>query len=382
MIKGELKTTVKPKLNLSLLLKYHIELLTKSSEELQQILEEEQKQNPYITHVFKRIPKWFFKEEIKQKEAVAKDSIFEEISRQISLEFDGIDKEIALEILYRCDADGFFKDDPEEIGKLYGVNAEYVEDIREFIMTEIEPVGIASKNLEEFIRVQLQEMYPQDVWLENSVMQAIKTGHADPQIKEIIPRLRLKPLGGEPVFQRTGTVDLVLEHDGEDWYIFIQEDFIDLHIEEDQPAQNEVQKEKLRRAKNLRLILEMRRRLLREIGKSIVQRQEDFLLRGKPLKTLTLKEISQNVGISMSTVSRLVNSKYANTPAGIYPLRFFFVKESKSGMSKEEVMRAIKEVLQENISISDSKVALMLKERGIDIARRTVSKYRKLLGLR
>jgi len=61
MIKGELKTTVKPKLNLSLLLKYHIELLTKSSEELQQILEEEQKQNPYITHVFKRIPKWFFK---------------------------------------------------------------------------------------------------------------------------------------------------------------------------------------------------------------------------------------------------------------------------------------------------------------------------------
>lgn len=382
MIKGELKTTVKPRLNLSLLLKHHIELLTKSSEELQQVLEEEQKHNPYITHVFKRIPRWFFKEEIQQKEAVAKDSIFEEVSRQISLEFDGIDKDIALEILYRCDADGFFKDDPQDIGKLYGVSAEYVEDIREFIMTEIEPVGIASKNLEEFIRVQLQEMYPQDIQLQKSVMQAIKTGHADPQIKEIISRLRLKPLGSEPVPQRTGTVDLVLEHDGENWYIFIQEDFIDFHIEEDVPTQNEVQKEKLRRAKNLRIILEMRRKLLREIGKSIIQRQEDFLLRGKPLKALTLKEVAQSAGVSMSTVSRLVNSKYASTPAGIYPLRFFFVKESKSGMSKEEVMRAIKEVLQENMSISDSKVANMLKERGINIARRTVAKYRKLLGLR
>lgn len=380
MIKGELKATVKPRLNLSLLLRHNIELLNKSSEELQQALEEEQKHNPYMTHVFKRIPKWFFKEEIKQREAVAKDSVFEEVSKQINLEFEGIDKEIALEILYRCDADGFFKDNPEEIGKLYGVSVEYVEDIREFIMTEIEPVGIASKNLEGFIIVQLQEMYPQDIQLQKSVMQAIKTGHVDPQVKEIIFRLRLKPLGSEPVPQRTGTVDLVLEHDGEDWYIFIQEDFIDFHIEED--VQDEVQKEKLRRAKSLRIILEMRRRLLREVGKSIVHRQEDFLLRGKPLKTLTLKEISQNVGISTSTVSRLVNSKYAKTPAGIYPLRFFFVKESKSGMSKEEVMRAIKEVLQENMSISDSKVATMLKERGIDIARRTVAKYRKLLGLR
>lgn len=382
MIKSELKATVKPRLNLSLLLRHNIELLDKSSEELQQALEEEQKHNPYITHVFKRIPKWFFKEEIKQREAVAKDSVFEEVSKQINLEFEGIDKEIALEILYRCDADGFFKDNPEEIGKLYGVSVEYVEDIREFIMTEIEPVGIASKNLEGFIIVQLQEMYPQDIQLQKSVMQAIKTGHVDPQVKEIIFRLGLKPLGSEPVPQRTGTVDLVLEHDGEDWYIFIQEDFIDFHIEEDVQVQDEVQKEKLRRAKSLRIILEMRRRLLREIGKSIVHRQEDFLLRGKPLKTLTLKEISQNVGISMSTVSRLVNSKYAKTPAGIYPLRFFFVKESKSGMSKEEVMRAIKEVLQENMSISDSKVATMLKERGIDIARRTVAKYRKLLGLR
>ncbi|MGB9874320.1 MAG: hypothetical protein ACPLRS_05060 [Hydrogenobacter sp.] len=51
-------------------------------------------------------------------------------------------------------------------------------------------------------------------------------------------------------------------------------------------------------------------------------------------------------------------------------------------MSKEEVMRAIKEVLQENMSISDSRVANMLKEKGINIARRTVAKYRKLLGLR
>ncbi len=383
MVRGELKTTVKPKLSLSVLLKQDVELLTKNSEQLEQILEEEEKQNPYITHVIKRTPRWFFQEQDKKpKEPVARNSLMEEISKQISLEFDHIDKEIALEILYRCDESGFFKDSIEEIARLYGVSSEYVEDIREFIMTEIEPVGVASRNLEEFIKVQLQEMYPKQVEFHERVLNAIKIGKLDEDVKEAISHLRLKPIEDEGSASAVARVDLLLEHDGENWYIFIQEDFLELKIEEDAHPQDDIEKEKLRRAKNIKLILDIRRRVLRHIGEAIVKRQEGFLLRNEPLKTLTVKEVAESSQVSMSTVSRIINSRYAKTPAGIYPLRFFFVKESKGGMSKEELMRAIKEVLQENTSISDGKVAQMLKGRGIDIARRTVAKYRKLLGLR
>ncbi len=383
MVKGELKTTVKPKLSLSVLLKQDVELLTKSSQELEQILKEEENQNPYITHVVKRIPRWFFgEEEGRVKEAVAKDSLFDDISKQISLEFDGIDKEIALEILYRCSSDGFFKDSTQDIAKLYGVSEEYVEDIREFIMMEIEPVGVASRNLEEFIKVQLQEMYPKETKIHEKVLHALKTGNIDGEIKDILSRLRLRPIEGEDLSPVGARIDIILEYDGESWYIFIQEDFIDVEMDEKIQPQDEISKEKFRRAKALKLILEIRRNVLRKIGEAIVRRQEGFLIKNEPLKTLTAKEIAESSGVSMSTVSRVINSRYAKTPAGIYPLKFFFVKESKGGMSKEEVMRAIKEVLQENLTISDSKVAQILKERGIDIARRTVAKYRKLLGLR
>jgi RNA polymerase sigma-54 factor len=257
-----------------------------------------------------------------------------------------------------------------------------VEDIREFIMTEIEPVGVASRNLEEFIKVQLQEMYPKQVEFHERMLNAIKTGKLDEDVKEAISHLRLKPIEGEGSASAMAKVDLLLEHDGENWYIFIQEDFLDLQIEEDAHPQDDIEKEKFRRAKNIKLILDIRRKVLRHIGQAIVKRQEGFLLRDEPLKTLTVKEVAESSQVSMSTVSRIINSRYAKTPAGTYPLRFFFVKESKRGMSKEELMRAIKEVLQENTSISDSKVAHILKGRGIDIARRTVAKYRKLLGLR
>ncbi len=382
MVRGELKTTVKPKLNLSILLRHDVELLTKTAQDLEQELEKEKSQNPYISYVVKRVPTWFFREEVKPKEPVATNSVYKQLLEQINLEFDGDDRDIALEILYRVDHDGFLKCGLEDIADTYGVSVDYVEDIREFIMMEIEPIGVASKNLEEFLEVQLKEMYPEDAEFRREVLQSIKSGKVGKNVKDIISRLRLRPIPSEDSVKTTSRVDLLLEHDGESWYLFIQDDFIDIEIKEEQHQEDELSKEKLRKAKNLKFLIEMRRKVLRGIGQLLIERQEGFLLRNEPLKSLTVKGAAERMDVSISTVSRMINSKYVKTPIGTFPLRFFFVKESKGGVSKEEVMRAIREVLEMDDSLSDREVSELLRSRGINIARRTVAKYRKLLGLR
>ncbi|MFN3814459.1 MAG: RNA polymerase subunit sigma-54 [Aquificaceae bacterium] len=382
MVRGELKTTVKPKLNLSILLRHDIELLTKTAQDLEHELEKEKSRNSYISYVVKRVPTWFFREEIKPREPIATSSVYEQLLEQINLEFDEDDRDIALEILYRVDHDGFLKCELEDIAKAYGVSVDYVEDIREFIMMEMEPVGVASKNLEEFLEVQLREMYPEDADFRREVLQSIKSGKVDKGLKDIISRLRLRPISGEGGAKTTSRVDLLLEHDGESWYLFIQDDFIDIEIKEDQLQEDELSKEKLRKAKSLKFLIEMRRKVLRSIGQLLIERQEGFLLRNEPLKSLTVKNAAERIGVSISTVSRVINSKYVKTPIGTFPLRFFFVKESKGGVSKEEVMRAIREVVEMYDSLSDREVSELLRSRNINIARRTVAKYRKLLGLR
>jgi RNA polymerase sigma-54 factor len=111
----------------------------------------------------------------------------------------------------------------------------------------------------------------------------------------------------------------------------------------------------------------------------VVERQEDFLLGVGPLKALELTEVAQKLGVSISVISRLVSNKYVKTPAGIYPLRFFFQRRSKGGYSREQVLRAMKEILQEHGKLSDAKMAELLKEKGIELSRRTVCKYRRML---
>jgi RNA polymerase sigma-54 factor len=125
--------------------------------------------------------------------------------------------------------------------------------------------------------------------------------------------------------------------------------------------------------------LDLRRNLLRGCVNLVVERQEDFLLGVGPLKALELTEVAQKLGVSVSVISRLVSNKYVKTPTGIYPLRLFFQRRSKGGYSREQVLRAMKEILQKHGKLSDAKVAELLKEKGIELSRRTVCKYRRML---
>ena len=123
---------------------------------------------------------------------------------------------------------------------------------------------------------------------------------------------------------------------------------------------------------------------------SIMKQQAEYLLTGDEakLKPMILKDVADKVGLDISTVSRVANSKYVSTPFGTFPLRFFF-SESLSTDSGEEVStREVKKILLDFVAaenkrepLTDGALYKMLKEKGYNIARRTIAKYREHLDI-
>jgi RNA polymerase sigma-54 factor len=123
---------------------------------------------------------------------------------------------------------------------------------------------------------------------------------------------------------------------------------------------------------------------------AIADKQKAFFLSGgdeKKLRPMILKDIAEEIGMDISTVSRVANSKYVQTDFGIYPLKFFFTEgiETEGGMvSNREVKKSLEEIIgaeSKRKPLSDDKIAAHLKDRGYNIARRTVAKYREQLGI-
>ncbi|MFP4365150.1 MAG: RNA polymerase factor sigma-54 [Spirochaetia bacterium] len=137
--------------------------------------------------------------------------------------------------------------------------------------------------------------------------------------------------------------------------------------------------------------IQQRNATLVRTTKVLLEFQRDFFLKGpKYLKPLTLKDVAKEVDVHEATISRITNGKYAQTEWGIFELKYFFSNSisgtgsSGSRYSKEAVKQIIKEIIEaEGLEkhLSDQKISNILKKRGINIARRTVSKYRKELDI-
>ena len=125
------------------------------------------------------------------------------------------------------------------------------------------------------------------------------------------------------------------------------------------------------------------------IAQAIFDRQQDFFEGGfSKLKPLTELEIAEKVGVHGTTVSRTVRNKYADTPQGTVELRKFFVTGVRTAEGLEisqraalDALRAIIDDEDESAPLSDERIAAKMKEAGIPVARRTVAKYRGLLGI-
>ena len=135
--------------------------------------------------------------------------------------------------------------------------------------------------------------------------------------------------------------------------------------------------------------ISQRGRTIERVTEAIFQVQSDFLTHGPPsLKPLTLKTVAEMAGVHESTVSRVTSNKYVETPIGTYPLKFFFRNQLAtthgSSVSPEHVKAAIKELIKNEDTtkpLSDQTISNMLKKQGMVVARRTVQKYREELGI-
>ncbi len=157
-----------------------------------------------------------------------------------------------------------------------------------------------------------------------------------------------------------------------------------------QPGQTkEFVQEKLRSAMWLIRSIHQRQRTIFKVTESIVKFQRDFLDQGiAHLKPLILRDVAEDIGMHESTVSRVTTSKYVHTPQGIFELKYFFnssiARTSGDDIASEAVKNHIRNLVAQEDSkspYSDQKIVELLKAQGIEIARRTVAKYREVLGI-
>jgi RNA polymerase sigma-54 factor len=156
------------------------------------------------------------------------------------------------------------------------------------------------------------------------------------------------------------------------------------------PGAKEFIGEKLRNAQWLIRAIEQRRKTIIRVTECIVEKQRDFFEKGVAyLKPMILRDIAETVGMHESTISRVTTNKYVHTPQGLFELKYFFNssirRTSEDDIASESVKQAIKKIIEaedKSDPLSDQAIVeILAKQDGIQIARRTVAKYREMLGI-
>ena len=147
-------------------------------------------------------------------------------------------------------------------------------------------------------------------------------------------------------------------------------------------------RDSVRQAKTLISQVKLRFQTLYKAAVALLEIQKDFFLKGpRYLKTMTLRDIAERIGVHETTMSRLAQSKWVDTDWGLYQLKYFFsqgvstTSGSQESVSRNVVKDMIAEIIAENGALSDQKISDLLLSRGVKCARRTVSKYRSELNI-
>ncbi len=426
-MKQSLQLKLKPKLKLTPSLRQQLTLLMLPKLELEQTVKQELEENPFLEEIvnldigekepIKDLSKPAFSEEedtLRLRTLEYKPGLHEILETQIDIEFEGLEKEIAKEILNNIDEKGFLETAVEQIANKFNVSPDTVEKIRKQILTKLEPIGIGSLNLQEYLLTQFKEMYGDDVLAEQIIKQELNNLNSpeyiarkyNAPVEEVKDRiLMIRSLTPYPTFgfdtesSQYIEPDIFIYEKGDDFEVEINEYGIPklkltnqyrklLSRKDLSPETKKFLEEKLQKAIGIIKGLQQRRENLKIIVEALVSHQKDFLKKGKDyLKPLRLRDIAQEVGLHESTVSRIISGKYAQTPIGVLPLKAFFSKALSTDtgeISTERIKLMIKDIIEKEDKtkpLSDEAIAKILQRKGINIARRTVAKYRQELKI-
>jgi len=195
--------------------------------------------------------------------------------------------------------------------------------------------------------------------------------------------------------------DVRIEQENGDYRVVMCDDYLPrlrvsrnylriLRSPDSSPEEKEYIKQKLQAAKWIIDAIQQRRDTLRRIVEEVVKAQHEFLDRGvRFLRPLRMGTVADAAGVHLSTVSRAIADKYVDTPRGLYEIRFFFAGRAEADHADSEASReSVQAVLRDMIAsedkrhpLSDVEIVRKLKTKGIDVARRTVTKYRRLMDV-
>lgn len=324
---------------------------------------------------------------------------------------------VAAYLVGNLDSNGYLQGDLEDLALALGAPVDELESVLE-IVQDLEPTGIAGRNLQECLMLQLTSLdNPPPLAVE--IVRHYLAAAADGRFRHIASRLgcEIKEVQEAIDFIRTlnpkpGSVfgggdetryiipDIIVEKVDQDYVVIVNDSsapMLTISPFYQKLLQNKCKdeqllsfvKSKFEKAYWLIRSIEQRRLTLLKVSQQIVEIQHPFLEYGiKQLKPLTLKEVAQQVGVHESTVSRATTNKYIQTQRGLFPLKFFFSSGLTGEGGEDYSSHSIKTYLRELIGaedpqnpLSDQQLTELLQEKGIIISRRTVAKYREELDI-
>lgn len=426
-IRIEIQPKVEPRLRLTPELKVVAELLPLPSIELEEYLQKELEENPFLeweeeddSIPLSRIGVDFSLPPSDEETnlsplsfAKREESFVDFLSFQvrISPEIPSAEKEIVLQLIPLLDEKGFLPESDEEIGERLGLPPEKIRNARRWF-SFLEPTGVGSRNLQECLKVQLEQRGAEfspayrivtEGWeflSEGEVSSlAEKLSLSEKEVQEGLSLLKTLTYAPRERFASSEEIpiepDLVLIYDEKEgqWRVDLYErpsrkvryNPYRIRFKDLTPKEKEFLREKIQHARFLIRALTTRELVLLRVGDAILKKQGDLLIKGESSAVpLTMREIARELSLHESTVSRAVQNKYILTPAGILPLKIFFRYGGVGDLTPANLMERIRKIISsENPRkpYSDEEIAQILTQEGFPTARRTVTKYRIMLGI-
>lgn len=397
-----LKLKQETKLILTQEMKVSMNILQMSSSKLKEYLEQEATTNPAIEINYINTPTYKSSSEdntspldFVSKEETLIDFLIEQLSY---LKLSTKIKNICFFIINNLDSRGYLAISKIEIKKLLNISTLQLNEAFKIIHT-LDPIGIGAENLKDCLKIQLKfkgiddsklflliDQYLEEIANQNFELISKELKISKEQILEYLNLIRtLSPIPARGYLVNTDSNYIVpearIEIKNNKLIFTINENAIPkININTSYINSENANQKSIYTAINIMKCLEKRYQTLTKILELLLIKQKEFFFKGeKYLKTLTLKDLAKELSLHESTISRAIKDKYLDTPQGIISMKSLFIIDSKSIEIKNIIIELINSE-NKKAPLSDEKISLFLKNKGFEIARRTVAKYREELG--
>lgn len=353
------------------------------------------------------------------------ESLFDHMHWQINLvPMSDTDRAIAFAIIDALDGDGYLTVDVPDLCAALGGNDNDAPEEDEVtavlhLIQGLDPIGVAARDLRECLLLQLKQLDEQTPWLPearqcvedymdllgvrdyNQLVRKLKMSKDElAQVIALIQTLNPRPGAQYSTDQAEYVVPDVFVHKHRDrWRVELNPDvmpalrinpyYASLIKRGDSSDENTSMRAHMQEARWFIKSLQSRSETLLKVATAIVERQRAFLEHGdEAMRPLVLHDIAEVLEMHESTISRVTTRKYMHTPRGIFELKYFFSSHVSTTLGGEASSTAIRAVIKkliaaENIKkpLSDNKIATLLSEQGVQVARRTVAKYREAMSI-